>query len=231
MKSTGVFLVVGAWHSAAFELCVALILAAAGCGGDLPGRYDYPPGGHPDGGACSSFGQGAHACGCVDQPYVLAVSLALDGNGALSDLDVDLLRQDKAGPSVSTSPPAKGTPGASAYFVATLMAADGTALSSFVFADPRLAWPDAGTTGHGHARFTMPLTSGAATLRLENWDSGISLIDLDLRGQLQLLCIDRPCLSICQAPDGGGADSPLVPELDGGAMDGGAMEDSAMDGS
>ena len=61
MKSTGVSILAGAWPSTAFELCVALILMATGCGGDLHDRYyNYPPGEHPDGGACASFAQGAH---------------------------------------------------------------------------------------------------------------------------------------------------------------------------
>jgi hypothetical protein len=217
MKSTGVSIVVSAWRSIVFEACAALICMAVGCGGDLPGRY-YPLGRQPDGGACASYGEGVYACGCVDQPYVLAVSIALDSNGALTDLDVDLLRQDKVGVSVSANPPAKGTPGASAYFLATLVTADGTVQSSFVFADP-MASVDAGSTRHRHVDFTMPLAPGTTTLNLENLDSGKPLIDLDLRGHVQLLCIDRPCLSICQAPDGG-VDSSVVPELDSGAIDG-----------
>ncbi len=229
MKTSGVSVLLGAWPSTAFELGVALIIMAAGCGGDLRGRYYYPPGGRPDGGACAGSGQGAYGCACVDRPYVLAVSLALDDKGALSDLDVDLVRQDEAGVSVSANPPAKGTTGAAGYFLAKLVAVDGTVQSSFVFADPRVAWPDAGATRHGHARFTMPLTSATATLHVETWDSGVPLVDLDLRGHLQLLCIDRPCLSVCQAPDGG-ARGPTGPELDSGATDGSTMDGGTMDG-
>lgn len=214
MKSTCVSMVVGAWRPMA---CAALILMTAGCGEDFPGRYHYQRGGGPDGGTCANYGQGGNACNCADQPYVLGVSLALDSNGGLTDLDVDLFCQDQVAAGVSANPPDKGTPGADAYYVATLVTADGTAQSSFVFANP-LAWADAGYARHGHVGFTLPLVPGTATLRLENWDSGIDLIDLDVRGHVQLLCIDRPCLAICQAPDGG-ADSPSAAALDAGAID------------
>lgn len=219
MKSTRASIVVGAWCS--IGVCSALLfLATMGCGGDLRGGYNpsehYSPSGpRPDGGACAYYG-GNPACGCVDQPYVLGVSITLESNGALNDLDVELFRQAEASASISAQPPAKGSAGASAYDVATLVNADGMVQSTFVFANPLVA-TSAGR--HGRVQFTMPLAAGVSTLDVENWDSGALLIDLDLRGHVQLLCIDRPCLSLCQAPDGG-VDSALAPAVDGGAIDG-----------
>jgi hypothetical protein len=158
----------------------------------------------------------------VDQPYVLGVSIALASNGALTDLDVELFRQHQVRTNVSTQPPAKGTAGASDYDVATLLSADGIVQSSFVFANPLVATTASTPTSHGHVEFTMPLVPGVSTLHVENWGSGVPLIDLDLRGHVQLLCVDRPCLSICQTPDGG-FDSAVAPALDSGALDSGAI--------
>jgi hypothetical protein len=230
MKSTSVFIAIRALRS----LGAALIITAMGCGGDLPGAYyyprghDYPPGPGADGGACTYYG-GSYACGCVDQPYVLGVSMALENNGALTDLDVELFRQNQASANVSAQPPAKGTAGANTYDIATLLSTDGIVQSSFVFANP-LAVATAGTSArHGHVEFAMPVAPGVSTLHVENWDSGAPLIDLDLRGHVQLLCVDRPCLSICQSPDGG-MDSSVVPTLDGGALDSGAIDGLLIDG-
>jgi hypothetical protein len=212
---------------------VALIFMAVGCMGDFPGGnsyssgHYYPPGPVADGGACTDHG-GNSACGCVDQPYVLGVSLALGSNGALTNLDIDLFRQAQAGASVSASPPAKGTAGASAYDVATLVGADGIVQSIFVFANPLVATPAAAPTNHGHVEFTLPLAPGVSTLRVENWDSGLPLIDLDLRGHVQLLCVDRPCLSLCQTPDGG-VDGAVAAAVDGGVAP--AVDSGAIDGS
>ena len=221
MKSTRVSIAVGAlcWVGA------ALIFTVMGCGGDFPGGSYYPPGGYyypagpgADGGVCTDYG-GNNACGCVDQPYVLGVSVALEINGALTDLDIDLLRRDRVSASVSVNPPAKGTAGASAYDVATLVSADGIVQSTFVFANPLVVTTAAASTRHWHVEFTMPLAPGVSTLHVENWDSGVLLVDLDLHGHVQLLCIDRPCLAICQTPDGG-VDSSAATALDGGAVDG-----------
>ena len=181
-----------------------------------------------DGGMC--VGRGRYSCGCVDEPYVLAVSLALANNAGpsagLSDLDVDFFRQAGTSATPSANAPAKGTPGADGYFVASVLDEAGGVLTTLVFKDPRLALGDAGYPLHARARFVVPLPSGAGSLRIENWDTGQVLIDLDLRGQLQLLCIDRPCLSVCQSP---AVDAAVAPAIDAGAADAAGAADGESD--
>ena len=62
----------------------------------------------------------------------------------------------------------------------------------------------------------MGLGAGVSTLHIENWGTGQTLVDLDLRGHLQILCIDRPCLSLCQSA---GPIDASAPALDSGAAD------------
>jgi hypothetical protein len=193
-------------------LCMALVLGA--CGGELPRRYYYGGPGD-DGGMC--VGQGRHSCGCVDEPYVLVVSLAFPNttpSAGLSDLDIDFFREAGLSATPSATAPAKGTPGADAYFVASLLDEAGGALATVIFKDPRLA--DAGYPSYARARFTMTLPAGVSSLHIENWDTRQVVIDLDLRGHLQLLCIDRPCLSVCQAS---GVDAAASPAVDASAAD------------
>jgi hypothetical protein len=200
-------------------LCVALLLGA--CGGDLNPRYYGGREGQADGGMC--FGYGRYSCGCVDEPLVLGVSLAFvssSGSG-LSDLDIDFFRQADVPATPSSIAPAKGTAGADGYFVASLRNETGDALTTLVFKDPRFALADAGYTWRPKAEFILALPPGTSLLHIENWDTGQVLVDLDLRGHLQLLCIDRPCLSICQIP---GMDAAAPPAVDAGAVDGGTVE-------
>ncbi len=219
------------WSSLGF-VCMALAIGA--CGGDLPPRYYYggPGGAQPgehDGGMC--VGRGRYSCGCADEPYVLAVSLALANSAGpsagLSDLDVDFFRQAGTAATPSANAPAKGTPGADGYFVASVLDDAGGVLTTLVFKDPRLALGDAGYPSYARARLVVPLPSGADSLRIENWGTGQVLIDLDLRGRLQLLCIDRPCLSVCQSP---AVDATVAPAVDAGAADiPGAADSEAVD--
>jgi hypothetical protein len=150
---------------------------------------------------------------------MLAVSLVLFNNGsssvALSDLDIELLRQVGTSATTSASPPAKGAAGADSYFVASILSETGGTLTTLVFEDPRIALADAGYPWHGRNRFIIPLPSGADSLRIESWDTGQVLIDLDLRGQLQLLCIDRPCLAVCQSS---AVDAAVAPAVDAGGV-------------
>jgi hypothetical protein len=175
-------------------------------------------------------GPGRH-CGCVDEPYVLAVSLALvdnaGGSTGLSDLDIDFFRQAGMSATPSANAPAKGDPGADGYFVASLLNEAGGALTTLVFQDPRLALGDAGYSWRARTRFIMALPPGVSSLHIENWDTGQVLVDLDLRGQLQLLCIDRPCLAVCQIS---GADAATASSVDAGAVDyPGAMDGQAVE--
>ncbi len=190
---------------------------------DYGDRAPYPGGyGHGgDGGACvAGYGGGGYGC-CVDKRYALAVEVRFTGGGGLQDLDVQLGAQDRIGVSSSATPPAPGTPGAAAYWVATLEDASGTDQTSLVFKGPDPSYADG---GYGHAsrvQFALPLPAGAVTLHLQRWDSGQVLIDLDLRGHLQLLCVDRPCLSLCSGLAG-------TPSVDGGAPPDGAVVDAGV---
>jgi hypothetical protein len=65
----------------------------------------------------------------------------------------------------------------------------------------------------------MVLKPGITELRVENWETDQVLLDLDLRGHFQILCVDRPCLSICRAPDGG-----IDVGGEGSGVDGGVVE-------
>jgi hypothetical protein len=189
------------WHArkVVFPLgVVCLVVTAGACGSDLPGRYYGGPGRGADGSLCGSYGR-SYSCACVDEPITLEVSLLLGANAGLTDLDIQLFRQAAMGVSPSASPPAKGSPGANGYFVASLRDDGGDTLSSLVFADPRLASGDAGYLMHAKTRFTIELVPRVSSLHIENWDTGQTLVDLDLRGHLQLLCFDLPCLSICPA--------------------------------
>jgi len=74
----------------------------------------------------------------------------------------------------------------------------------------------------------MELVPGASTLHIENWETGQTLVDLDLRGHLQLLCIDRPCLSICQVS--ASVDASGLSATDAGvSADSGAVDGNALD--
>ncbi len=192
-----------------------MVLVAGGCGGDLPVRYYEGHGGGVDGSACGGHG---HSCGCVDEPYVLLVSLALAGDAGLTDMHVEFSPRQDVPATQGVAPPAKGSPGADGYFMALIESSDGVALSTLVFKDPRLAQGDAGQPWRAKTQFAMDLATGSTTLHIENWDTGQVLVDLDLRGHVQLLCLDRPCLSICQAAGGVDASS-APPAMDAGAGD------------
>lgn len=185
---------------------------------------------------CSSPYGGSYACNCVDQPTMLVLFVALNANGVISDLDLKFKPRDQVNPGVSASPPAKGTAGASNYFAATLLTASGVAQSTFVFQDPRLATQNMGSgymnasnaSSVGEVGFAMPLAPGVSRLRIANWDTGQALLDLDLVGHIQLLCVDRPCLSLCQ-PANAPVDAATAPM---GSTDGGIPDaPNSVDGS
>jgi len=182
---------------------VALVSTAlASCGGDLPGRYYPRSGAGQDGGACWSHG-GPVACDCKAELVALAVELGFFGRGVLGDVDVDFVRSTSTTPS-ATLPPQESA-GASGYVVASLKDASGATLATVALADPRTKVSDGGSAW---TRFLLPVPSAPAELHVENWGTGQILVDLDLRGHVQLLCIDRPCLSICSGAVDGGALAP-----------------------
>jgi hypothetical protein len=167
-----------------------------------------------DGGACAGPGNGDHAC-CVDHPYALGVSLSLAASGQLADLDVNVGAEQWMNVSAVATPPAAGSPGATAYWVASVEDGAGQVQSSLVFRDPEPNNDGGYALYEQRVRFVLPLAAGAALLHIQNWNSGQVLVDLDLRGQLQLLCIDHPCLSLCQARPQTDA---AAPALDAGAV-------------
>jgi hypothetical protein len=192
-------------------------------------RYPYP-GNSLDGGSCVNSGGGYYDCSCTDRPYAVAFSATLDGNTTWSNVDLTLVRQDRVTVPVAVTPPAKGAPGANAYLLASLLAADGSSQTTFVFQDPRRQRGDSGVLDRASVSLALGLKASVTQLRIENWGTGQVLLALDLRGHLQLLCIDRPCLSVCQSSDGGvgGVDGALT--VDGAAVDGAAMDGAAVDG-
>jgi hypothetical protein len=192
---------------------MVLAIGGAGCGDNMyDGQRGYNNGrSRVDGGTCGYGG----ACGCVDRPYVVAVSLALASPTTVKDLRVELVRADEFPPSGSVVPPAQDSAGANGYWVATLMGSGGAPLASVVFSSAGGA-RNTGYHDSTSTRFALGLQPGVETLRIENWSTGQVLVDLDLRGHLQLLCIDRPCLSVCP-PSGAGSDGGATQQpLDGG---------------
>lgn len=212
---------------------VLVAFFAVGCGDNLYDGRDrgYYGGKTVDAGVCVYANGGRrYACGCADRPYDVAVAMKVANGTTLESLDTALLPSDRGGLPAPVTPPAQGTPAADGYWVATLMSEDGEPLGSSVFG-ARHSPDDAGYRHGTPVELAVPLVPAAAILRIENWDSGQVLIDLDLRGHLQVLCIDRPCLSICSAARGssdagagedGPEDAPAAVDAAVPAMDAGA---------
>jgi hypothetical protein len=214
-----------AWTARPFLWGIATVFCSIGCGGDLP-RYPYPGSGF-DGGSCVNSAGGYYDCSCTNRPYAVVFSALLDGSAMWSDVDLALLRQDRVTVAGPVTPPAKGTPGANGYLLASLLSSDGVAHATSVVQDPRRQRGDSGVLDRASVFFALGLDAGVTQLRIENWGTGQVLLDLDLRGHLQLLCFDHPCLSICGV---GGVDGGS--SFDGGAVDGGsdrAVVDSGSD--
>lgn len=105
------------------------------------------------------------------------------------------------------------------------MGSGGAPLRSLLFSSASGA-SDSGVYYYpARTRFALDLQPGVETLRIENWSTGLVLVDLDLRGHLQLLCIDRPCLSICASP---GSDAGVAQQDGAGAMDTGVVVDGGV---
>jgi len=191
------------WLWTMTSACLAIILYAGGCGGDLPRRNFIGPSGDVDGGATVGTGRGNDIYGCVDEAYEIVLFAAFDDHLVASDVEVEFVREDRVSTPASVSPPAKGSAGADEYFVAKLVSAEGGVEVTYVFRDARLKLGDGGVLGRVEVSLAMVLKPGITELRVENWETDQVLLDLDLRGHFQILCVDRPCLSICRAPDGG----------------------------
>jgi len=192
----------------AWGLVPTIAWLVVGCGDGELGlvRYHSPRLKAPDGGDQWTQYPGPGVAACVDKPLALEVSIALDDKGSLSDLDIGFRHgyRDANGLGPALPPQETLDAGANADFLASLLSADGTALSAVYFRGPQPGlYNDLGATFR--VVLILPLVPGATTLEVKNQASGEVIIDLDLRGHLQLLCIDQPCLSLCQTPDGGAA--------------------------
>lgn len=224
-------------------IAVLALGGAWGCGGDLSKGGGYYGGYGTDGGGVCYANGAPVACGCVAEPYVVAADMSLTSGGSLADLRIRLLPTSVFGTVPSVSPPAAGTAAANDTWVATLLDGSGSALGSTLVTLPGSgvdggSYASGGSYGQGYsggyganeAIFAIALTPGATTLRVASYASGRVLVDLDLRGHLQLLCIDHPCLAVCQSASAGmdgGTRSPVdggVPGDVSGVLDGGARD-------
>jgi hypothetical protein len=125
----------------------------------------------------------------------------------------------------SVSTVAQGAPGSERLLAASLISADGNVLSLDLFDDPRFA-NDYGKAERGgrYGVLSIQLVPGAIRLVITNWETGAPMLDLDLHGDIQLLCLNQPCLNFCINPNGS-----LSPALDGGADLPAAVDESATD--
>lgn len=189
-------------------------MGLAACGGDLPGRYSGGYVGSVDGGMCSSQGT-SYDCSCHSEAVALLVELGFANDGTLHDVDVDFVRRSSIELTASAVLPAQGTAAASSYWRASLRDGAGAEVAMLALADPRVAG------GNRWIAFALPVPVMPASLHLENWGTAQVIVDLDLRGHVQLLCIRRPCLPICPSGIDGGLPSPLdASGLDAGGADG-----------
>jgi hypothetical protein len=125
---------------------------------------------------------------------------------------VDFLPASRVRLIQSVSTVAQGAPGSERLLAASLISAGGNVLSQDVFDDPRLA-NDYGKAepGGGYGVLSIQLVPGTIRLVITSWATGAALLDLDLHGDIRLLCLNQPCLNLCANPDGGSS-----PPVDGG---------------
>jgi len=187
-------------------------ICLASCGGDFidnsrgeprPTSPGEPHGQYVDAGYERNHDGGA-GIACVDQPWALSFEFSLDANGSLTHARADLLPASHLRLTTSVSSVAQGAPGSENLLAASLTSADGSVLSQDLFNDPRFA--DAGVgrnRDHDLTDLALQLLPGTRDLVITNWNTGAVLFDLDLHGDLQLLCLNQPCLDICANPDAG----------------------------
>jgi len=150
----------------------------------------------------------------------MAFGFSIDANGVMSHASLDFLPASRVRLTQSVSTVAQGAPGSERLLAASLTSASGDILSQNLIDDPRFA-NDAGKTerGHSYSIVSIQLIPGASRLVMKNWETGTTLLDLDLHGELQLLCLNQPCLNLCATSD---ARSSLP--LDGGADNSAAID-------
>ena len=141
---------------------------------------------------------------CLEQPWALVFDFALGADGSLSQTGMDFLPTSRVRLTTSVSSVAQGAPGSENLLAASLISADGVVLSRVLFDAPRFA--DAGvrmSPDRDFIELALQLAPDTQRLVITNWNTGAVLLDLDLHGDLQLLCLNQPCLDLCANPDAG----------------------------
>ena len=184
--------------------CVSAVALLVSCGGNLDNRLRIESRGYEiDSGASSH---------CTEQPWAITFDFAIDANGVVSHASTDFLPADRVRLTQSVSTVAQGALGSEGLLAASLSSVDGSILSQELFDDPRFV-NARGTAerGNGYGLLSIQLVPGANRLVITNWQTGATLLDLDIHGDIQLQCLNQPCLNLCANFDGG-----LSPVLDGG---------------
>jgi hypothetical protein len=155
----------------------------------------------------------------------MAFGFSIDTNGVMSHASLDFLPASRVRLTQSVSTVAQDAPGSERLLAASLISASGDILSQSLIDDPRFA-NDAGKAerSNGYSIVSIQLVPGASRLVMKNWETSTTLLDLDLHGELQLLCLNQPCLNLCATPDGGSS----LP-LDGGADNSAAIDANGAD--
>ena len=182
-------------------LAATLLLS---CGDDVRNRARVVTRTHEsDGGYQRDFDSG-NGGRCVDQPWAVVFSMSLDASGVRSHASMDFLPSSRVQLTESVSSVAQGAPGSENLLAASLLSADQSILVQDVFGDPRVANADASRgNDSGFVQLALQLAPGTSRLVITDWNTGAVLVDLDLHGDLQLLCLNRPCLDLCASPDAG----------------------------
>jgi hypothetical protein len=131
----------------------------------------------------------------------------------MSHASLDFLPASHVRLTQSVSTVALGAPGSERLLAASLISDGGNVLSQDLIDYPHFAY-DAGKSerGNSYSVLAIQLVPGASRFAITNWETGATLLDLELHGELQLVCLNQPCLDLCATPDSGSS-----PPVDGGA--------------
>jgi hypothetical protein len=186
---------------AALAGCVLVATLLASCGGNFDNRPRIESQGEErDSGASGP---------CVEQPWAMAFGFSIDASGVISNASMDFLPANHARLTQTVSNVAQGAPGSEGLLAASLISGGGDLLSRALFEDPRLAGAyGRSERGGSYGELFIQLVPEAIRLVITNWSTGAVLLDLDFRGDAQLLCLNHPCLTLCGNPDGGVSRSP-----------------------
>jgi hypothetical protein len=175
-----------------------------GCGGDFGRPRSESPGREGDSGTPDR---------CVQQAWTMAFGFSIDASDVISHAGIDFLPANRAQLTQTVSTVAQGAPGSQGLLSAALISANGDPLARVLFEDPRLVGSYGRSQfGGSYGEVFIRLVPGALRLVITNWATGAVLLDLDFRGDRQLLCLNQPCLDLCEKTDGG-----VSPSLDASA--------------